>query len=104
MHGRVARYGYTGDVHDIARRAEEGLLPIFQSRPGFKAYSVIESEGEIISFSAWDSAANADEANSVAAEWVTENFADELDLKEARTGEILFSTTLGVSTKVGVTT
>jgi hypothetical protein len=104
MHGRVARYGYTGDVHDIARRAEEGLLPIFQSRPGFRAYSVIESEGEIISFSAWDSAANADEANSVAAEWVTENFADELDLKEARTGEILFSTTLGVTTKVGVTT
>ena len=104
MHGRVARYGYTGDVHDIARRAEEGLLPIFKSRPGFKAYSVIETEGEIISFSAWDSAANADEANSVAAEWVTENFAGELDLKEARTGEILFSTTLGVSTKVGVTT
>ena len=40
----------------------------------------------------------------MAAEWVTENFADELDLKEARTGEILFSTTLGVSTKVGVPT
>lgn len=104
MHGRVARYGYTGDVHDIARRAEEGLLPIFKSQPGFKAYSVVDSDGEIISFSAWDSAANADEANSVAADWVAENLADEIDLKEARTGEILFSTTLGVSTKAGVTT
>jgi hypothetical protein len=79
-------------------------LPIFQSQPGFKAYSVVESEAEIISFSAWDSAANADEANSVAAEWVAENLGDEIDLKEARVGEILFSTTLGVTTKAGVTT
>jgi hypothetical protein len=104
MHGRVARYGYTGDVHDIARRAEEGMLPIFQSQPGFKAYSLAVIDGEIISFSAWDSAANADEANSVAAEWVAENLADRIDLREARVGEILFSTTLGVSTKAGVTT
>ena len=104
MHGRVAWYGYTGDAHDIARRAEEGMLPIFQSQPGFRAYSLAVIDGEIISFSAWDSAANADEANSVAAEWVAENLADRIDLREARVGEILFSTTLGVSTKAGVTT
>ena len=104
MHGRVARYGYTGDAHDIARRAEDGMLPIFQSQPGFRAYSLAVIDGEIISFSAWDSAANADEANSVAAEWVAENLADQIDLKEARVGEILFSTTLGVSTRTGVTT
>ena len=78
------------------------MLPIFRSQPGFKAYSLVESEGEIFSFSAWDSAANADAANSVAAEWIAENIADQIDLKEARVGEILFSTTLGVSTKVGV--
>jgi len=100
MHGRVARYGYTGDAHEIARRAEEGMLPIFQSQPGFKAYSVVEAGGEIISFSAWDSEASADAVNAVAAKWVSENL-DELDLKDARVGEILFSTTLGVSTKAG---
>ena len=104
MHGRVARYGYTGDAREIARRAEEGMLPIFQSQPGFRAYTLVESDGEVISFSAWDSAANADEANSVAAEWVAENLADQLDLKETWIGEILFSTALGVSTKAGVTT
>jgi hypothetical protein len=103
MHGRVARYGYTGDIHAIARTAEEGLLPIFQSQPGFKAYSVVESDGEIISFSAWDSTENADGANSVAAAWVAENLGDQLDLKETRVGEILFSTTLGISTKAGAT-
>ena len=40
----------------------------------------------------------------MAAEWVAENLADWIDLREARVGEILFSTTLGVSTKAGVTT
>ena len=104
MHGRVAKYGYTGDAHDLARRAEEGMLPIFQAQPGFRAYSLVESEGEVISFSAWDSAANADEANSVAAEWIAENIADQIELKETRIGEILFSTALGVSTKAGATT
>ena len=99
MHGRVARYDYRGDPHDLARQAEDGMLPIFRSQPGFKAYSIVDVGGEIISFSAWDSADSADAANSVAAKWVSENMADEMDLKEARTGEILFSTTLGVTTK-----
>ena len=33
--------------------------------------------------------------------WVAENMASDLDLKEARIGEIIFSTSLGVSTKAG---
>ena len=103
MHGRVARYGYTGDAHDLARRAEEGMLPIFQAQPGFQSYSLLESDGEIISISGWDSAASADAASSLAVEWIAENMADEIQLKEARIGEFLFSTVLGVSTKAGST-
>ena len=53
MHGRMARYAIQGDAHELARTAEEGMLPIFQSQPGFKAYSLLESGDEIISFSAW---------------------------------------------------
>lgn len=103
MHGRMARYVFTGDPQDLARRAEEGMLPVFQSQPGFKAYSLIESDGEIISFSAWDSAEQADAANAAAAGWIAENMANEIELKEARVGEVLLSTTLGVSTAAGVT-
>ena len=101
MHGRVARYGYTGDAHELARRAEEGMLPVFQAQPGFKAYSVAESEGEIFSFSVWDSAEQAEAANAAAAGWVAENMTDDIDLKETRIGEILISTALGVSMKAG---
>jgi len=103
MHGRMARYTFSGDVMELAQRAEEGLLPIFQAQPGFRAYSVSVSDGEIFSFSAWESAEQAEAANAAAAGWVAENMTDDIDLKEARVGEILFSTTLGVSTKAGAT-
>ena len=63
MHGRMARYAIQGDAHELARTAEEGMLPIFQSQPGFKAYSLLESGDEIISFSAWESADDAEAAN-----------------------------------------
>jgi heme-degrading monooxygenase HmoA len=101
MHGRMARYTYTGDVQELAQKAEEGLLPIFQSQPGFKAYSVISSGDEIVSFSAWETAEQAGAANTAASEWVAENLGDDFELTETKIGEILFSTTLGVSTIVG---
>ena len=103
MHGRMARYTISGDVHELARSAEEGMLPIFQAQSGFKTYSLVESDGELISFSAWESAEDAEAANIAAASWVAENMADKAELKEARIGEILLSTTLGVSTKAGIT-
>lgn len=104
MHGRIARYSYTGEPRELASRAEEGLLPLFQSQPGFKGYSVVDVGGEIFSFSAWDSGAAAEAANASAVTWVTDNLGEELDLKEVHVGEILFSTTLGVTTKAGMTT
>ena len=101
MHGRYARYTYTGDAHELARKAEEGIVPILQAQPGFRSYTVSESDGEILSVSAWDTAEEAEAANAPVAEWVAANLADRLDLQELRIGEILFSTLLGVTTKTG---
>jgi heme-degrading monooxygenase HmoA len=101
MHARIARYTFTGDAQDIARRAEEGMLPIFQSQSGFKAYSLTETDGEILSFSAWESAEAADAANTAAAQWVAEHLADRIQLKESNIGEILLSTALGVGATAG---
>jgi heme-degrading monooxygenase HmoA len=103
MHARIARYAFSGDAQEIARTAEEGMLPIFQAQPGFKSYAVIESEDELISFSAWKTSEAAEAANAAAIEWVTKNLSDKVDLKESRFGEILFATALGVSTKAGAT-
>jgi hypothetical protein len=101
MHARIARYTFSGNAQDIAQKAEEGLLPIFQSQPGFKSYSVVESDGEIFSFSAWGSAEQAEAANIAAADWVAENLSSDIQLTESRFGDILISTTLGVSTTAG---
>ena len=78
------------------------MLPIFQAQSGFRAYSLVQSEGEIMSFSVWDSAEHAEAANAVAAEWIAENMAGQIELKETKVGEVILSTTLGVSTKAGV--
>ncbi|HEX6724725.1 MAG TPA: antibiotic biosynthesis monooxygenase [Gaiella sp.] len=102
MHGRFARYGFTGDAHELARQAEDGMLPIFEAQPGFQAYSLVESDDEILSFSAWDSKESAEAATMAAADWVAANLGDRLELKESRIGEILLGTKLGVSAKAGV--
>jgi hypothetical protein len=94
----MARYTFSGDINELAQRAEEGMLPIFKAQPGFKAYSVIASDGEIVSFSAWETAEQAEAANAAAADWVANNLSDDIQLIESRFGEILFSTTLGVTT------
>jgi len=99
MHARIARYTFSGDAEDLVRRAEEGMLPIFRAQPGFKAYSLIESDDEIFSFSAWASAEDAEAAGKVSAAWVAENLAGKVELKESRIGEIHLSTALGVGTK-----
>jgi heme-degrading monooxygenase HmoA len=101
MHTRIAKYTFTGDAQELARRAEEGMLPIFQAQPGFKAYTLVSTGEKIISFSAWDSAESAEAAGTAAADWIQENMADSIELKDAHIGEVLFSTVLGVSTLSG---
>ena len=103
MQARMATYGFSGDGQDLARRAEEGILPVLKSQPGFRAYSVAIGDGEVLSLSVWDTRADAEAGSEVVATWVAENMAGELDLISVRYSEIMFSTTLGVSTSAGAT-
>jgi hypothetical protein len=102
MQARMATYSFSGDGNDLARRAEEGILPILKSQPGFKAYSVAIGDGEVLSLSVWDTRADAEAGSEVVASWVAENMTG-IDLINVRYGEIMFSTTLGVSTLAGAT-
>jgi heme-degrading monooxygenase HmoA len=97
MQARMATYSFSGDEDDLARRAEQGILPILQAQPGFQAYSVAVGDGEVLSLSVWDTRADAEAGSQVVASWVAENMA-EIDLINVRYAEIKFSTTLGVST------
>jgi hypothetical protein len=97
MHGRIATYRISGDPHELARRAEEGMLPIFQAQPGFRAYNLVVSGDLLTSMSAWDTIEEAEAATPAAASWIAENIADEIELVDVRYGEILLATALGVS-------
>ena len=103
MEGRLATYSFSGDADDLSRRAEEGILPLLKSQPGFKSYTVAVGDGEVFSMSAWDTRAEAEAGSEAVAAWVAENMADEITLKEVRYAEIKVSTTLGVSTVGGAT-
>jgi len=97
MHGRIASYRISGDPHELARKAEEGMLPIFQSHPGFRAYNLLVSGDMLTSMSAWDSMEQAEAATPAAANWIAENIAEDIELIDVRYGEILLATALGVS-------
>jgi hypothetical protein len=97
MYGRIAKYRISADAHELARKAEEGMLPIFQAQPGFRAYNLVVTGDELTSMSAWDSIGEAEAATEAAASWVAENIADDIELIDVRYGEILLATALGVS-------
>jgi hypothetical protein len=103
MHARMATYSFGGDAHDLASRAEQGILPIFQAQHGFRAYSVAAGDGEILSLSVWDTRSDAEAGSDAAAAWINDNMADEIGLIGVRYVEVMFSTSLGVSTSVGAT-
>ena len=102
MQARMATYGFSGDGEDLARRAEEGILPILKAQSGFKAYSVAIGDGEVLSLSVWETRADAEAGSEVVASWVAENMT-EIELISVRYAELMFSTTLGVSTTAGAT-
>lgn len=93
MHARVALYKLTsGTAEEVARTAEEGMLPIFRDKPGFVSYRLVSAEDDtIISISRWDSGAQAAAASEAAASWVAENLADKISLERNYTGEVLIS-------------
>lgn len=97
MYARLATYRTSGDARELAKRAEQGMLPIFKQQPGFRSYSLAVSDGELLSMSVWDEADQVDAANAAAADWVRDNMGSEIELQEVRTVEVLLSTALGVS-------
>jgi hypothetical protein len=98
MHARIATYRLkAGDPHEIAAKAETGMLPIFRTQPGFQGYSLVVSGGELGSLSTWETPEQAEAATAAAADWVRENLADDVELVDLRVGEVLLSTPLGLS-------
>jgi hypothetical protein len=112
MVARMTTYRFRVDPHELARKAEEGLLPLFRQQPGFRSYSLFADGSEvqrgprgvgapqvrqIIAVTGWDSQAEAKAGIDAAWEWVRENMGDEVEWTDTQFVDVLLSTALGIS-------
>ena len=89
-HFRVALYDVTsGSADEVIEIALAGFRSIFEVQPGFVRYEVGELDnGGIASFSIWETANEAERAVELAADFVRENLADRVRLRDEHTGDI----------------
>jgi hypothetical protein len=89
---RIATYGINkGTFQELADTAKTGMLPKFQSLPGFVRYGLADmGDKTCVSISVWESRAQAEAAAPMAATWVGENLADRVELRTNSVGDLAF--------------
>jgi heme-degrading monooxygenase HmoA len=89
-HFRVALFDVTsGSADEVLENVRAGFVPIFENQPGFVRYEIGKLDtGGIVSFSIWETADEAQQAVDLAAEWVRDNTADRVRLREEHTGDV----------------
>jgi hypothetical protein len=95
-HIRIALYDLTsGTAEEAVEIARKGMIPLYEAQPGFVRYDVgILDDGGVVSFSIWETDAEAHTAIELAASWVKENLADRCRLREEHTGSLSWDETL----------
>ena len=91
-HVRIGIYTLTsGTAQEVADLAREGMLSVFRAQPGFRAYGLAQTpESKFVSVSLWESAEQAQQANELAASWVSENLAGKVRLEDTQVGDFMF--------------
>jgi len=75
MHATIRRYESVDQARtdELVKKVQDTLLPKLTAMPGFKHYSLIDdANGVVTSVGFFDTAAQADEATSLASSWVRE--------------------------------
>jgi heme-degrading monooxygenase HmoA len=66
-----------GTAAELARRVQEGFVPLMRQMQGFKAYYLLDGGPDVlISISIFDSADEALASNATAADWVRNNILE----------------------------
>ena len=93
MYARVTHYQFApGKGHEVAQKAEAGLLPLYRAHAGFHSYTVVLTGGDTgFSISTWDSEGQATEAVKTAQNWVKANVADMIVSADNHVGAVAFS-------------
>jgi hypothetical protein len=95
-HFRIALYDIaSGTAEEALEIARDRVIPLFEQQPGFVRYEVGALDtGGIVSFSVWETEDEARHAEEVAAEFVRENLADRMNLREEHTGNLAWDEAL----------
>jgi len=76
MYATVRRFESVTDPREVARRVNEGLVPLISQIPGFLAYSWVDAGGGVLlSINLFATKAGAEEANRLAPDWVRQHIA-----------------------------
>jgi Antibiotic biosynthesis monooxygenase len=95
-HLRIALYDMvSGTAEEALAISRDRVIPLFEEQPGFVRYEVGSLDsGGIVSFSIWETEDEALHAEAVAADFVKENLADRVKLREEHTGDIAWDEAL----------
>jgi quinol monooxygenase YgiN len=79
-------------VDEVARRVQEGFVPLIRETRGFVSYFVLTPggrEGAIVSVSVFEDRESAEESNRKAEYWVSQNLSELLPTPEFAAGQIV---------------
>lgn len=63
-----------GRVHEMARRVDEGFVPIIRNGPGFVGYYLINAGNSVVvTVSVFEDRSGAEASHQLAADWVARN-------------------------------
>ncbi len=76
MYVTIRQYETTS-VEEVARRVQQGFVPIMRQAPGYIAYYAVDAgAGVVASISIFETQAQAEESTRMAAAWVRQNIVD----------------------------
>jgi hypothetical protein len=91
-HIRLAIYDLTkGTFGEVAGLAQDGMLPLFSTQPGFIEYGVADiANGKLASITVWETREQAEKSVGVASAWVRDNISDRVRLLTSCVGDLAF--------------
>jgi len=81
-----------GSVDEVARRVQEGFVPLIRETAGFVSYFVLapaDREDAIVSVSVFEDEESAEESNRKAEDWVGQNLSELVVSPEFAAGQIV---------------
>jgi hypothetical protein len=91
MFAAVRRYHVKpGRIADVARKVQEGLVPLLNRQDGFVSYFAIDAGNNVaLGVGVYRDRRSAEAANESATSWVKENLADLLGPGESTVGAVI---------------